>query len=348
MSDGRVIFIPWTISGDRVRACITKESKNYIQGKLIEILVPSASRIKPPCPVFGRCGGCEWQHIPYPMQWETKIKGVLHALQRSKISLPSLDFSTWLTQAPAMQVFGYRNRIQLRGRGDQVGFYKSKSKDLVTVTDCLVARPEINASLEEIRHKGKNQQFPFKVEIEVLENGSVRKVWNSPHSFLGFRQINDEQNAVMKTWISHVMQGGDVLLDLFGGNGNCSKVLLDRFREIHCIDLNVPYQRSPAEALPRFYFHKSSVISWLLKWQSHASSVIIDPPREGLHIGFEDIACSIERAGVREMLSIGCHLDSWVRDLSAWTKRGWELKKVLLIDFFPQTSHVEVLGLLNR
>src|SRR4051812_26561964 len=79
---GRVIFVPYTAPGDVVRVRITEEKKNYAQGELLEVVEPSSIRQKAPCPVFGRCGGCQWQHLPYELQFRTKLQGVVHALSR--------------------------------------------------------------------------------------------------------------------------------------------------------------------------------------------------------------------------------------------------------------------------
>src|SRR4051812_46602980 len=77
---GRVVFVPYSAPGDLVRVRIVEAEKRYAQGEILEILEPSVERQVPPCPVFGKCGGCQWQHLPYSLQWSTKSKGLLHAL----------------------------------------------------------------------------------------------------------------------------------------------------------------------------------------------------------------------------------------------------------------------------
>ena len=80
-----MVFVPFTAPGDTVRVRLLEESKRYAQGELIEVIERSPIRIKSPCPVFGRCGGCQWHHIPYEVQWETKAGGVFHALERVQV-----------------------------------------------------------------------------------------------------------------------------------------------------------------------------------------------------------------------------------------------------------------------
>src|SRR4051812_16815630 len=75
---GRVVFVPYSAPGDLVRVRIVETDKRYSQGEILEILEPSSDRQTPPCPAFGKCGGCQWQHLPYSLQWDTKANGILH------------------------------------------------------------------------------------------------------------------------------------------------------------------------------------------------------------------------------------------------------------------------------
>ena len=73
--DGKAIFVPLTAPGDRVRCRVTRRHRHYDEAELIELVVPSDTRRKPPCPVFGQCGGCQWQHLPYAVQagWKERL-----------------------------------------------------------------------------------------------------------------------------------------------------------------------------------------------------------------------------------------------------------------------------------
>jgi 23S rRNA (uracil1939-C5)-methyltransferase len=69
---GKVIFIPYCVTGDEIWVEIAEEKKNYSMGKLKKIIKPSPWRVDPKCPYFGRCGGCQWQHIDASIQGELK------------------------------------------------------------------------------------------------------------------------------------------------------------------------------------------------------------------------------------------------------------------------------------
>ena len=349
-SEGRVIFVPYTAPGDVCRVRVVEENKRYAQGELLEVLQPSSDRVHPRCPVFGQCGGCQWQHLPYELQWRTKLGGIGHALKRVQVELPAP-----IEEVPAERVWEYRNRIQLRGVGEDLGFYRPGSKTLVPVQRCDIARSEINSVLPEVRREGALKNQPFKVEVEVLPDGKVRRLWNARHSAGGFRQVHDDQNEKLRSWIHQALPSHpEVLLDLYGGSGNLSLSWVGQSREIHCVDLGVPRNR-PEGLHESFSFHRSAVLDWLLKevrrhekenihWQDVIA--ILDPPREGLGSEFTEIAQSMERLGVRKFIAVGCDADAWARDMSRWLKRGWRLERVMAIDLFPQTAHIESVGVL--
>ena len=119
---GRVLFIPLSAPGDLLKVRVTEAQRRYAEAEIVEIIEPSPERVKPPCPVFGRCGGCSWQHIPYALQWKTKARGLEHTLGRRQIALPGP-----LEEFPAERIWEYRNRVQLRGQGTELGFLQRGS-----------------------------------------------------------------------------------------------------------------------------------------------------------------------------------------------------------------------------
>src|ERR1035437_6127812 len=285
--DGQVIFVPLTVTGDRVQAEVVETKKKYLKARLIQVLRPSPERREPKCPAFGRCGGCEWQHVSYDLQWQTKYRGVAHTLKRVGIEVKHID------ALPAERIWEYRNRIQLRGEGRALGYLMRGSKTLVPVDRCDIARPELNASWEKLRAGGEKCKGPFKVEVEISPNGQVKEHWNSSHAAGGFHQVHDEQNQKMQQWISDHIESGQVLYDLFGGAGNLSLLLAPRMKAVHCVDLSSPVE-APAPA--NFHFHRSSVLRWLLsqgaKKSTAPATAILDPPREGLGDDCNEIAAA--------------------------------------------------------
>ncbi|MGZ3699111.1 MAG: class I SAM-dependent RNA methyltransferase, partial [Bdellovibrionota bacterium] len=219
-ASGRAIFVPLTAPGDLARVEIVGTEKRYAQARLLELLESSPERREPRCRVFGRCGGCQWQHLDYSLQWRTKVSGVRHALTRVQVPLAGP-----LSEFPAERIFEYRNRVQLRGQGRELGFYAAGSNEVVPIERCEIARPEINAALDAVRAEGAKLARPFKVEVEVLADTKIRSTWNSAHAASGFRQVHDEQNELLKKWVSERIPDGALVLDLYGGQGNLTRGL---------------------------------------------------------------------------------------------------------------------------
>jgi len=348
LDSGEIVFVPFTAPGDQVRVRILEKNKTYSQGELVEIVEPSSIRVAPRCAVFTRCGGCSWQHLPYSLQFETKKKGVLHALKRAGVSADAVP----LDELPAKNPYSYRNRIQLRGTParNELGFYGKGSSEVVPIERCEIAHEDINETLPRIREEAR-QKFDreYKVEIE----SPIRYVFNQKHAAFGFRQINDEQNAVLQTWVAEQAGSGPLLLDLYGGYGNLSRPLVDRFETIHCVDVSVPRERP--DSLPEsFQFHRSDVRGWLLRQSREpdavsAATVILDPPREGLGADFSEIEAALSRSFRPEkLILVGCDVDAFARDTHRFLKRGYSLKKLGVLDLFPQTPHVESLALFSK
>lgn len=379
-AEGRVIFVPFSCPGDRLRVQIVQEHKRFADGKILEILSPSPQRVLPKCPVFQRCGGCEWQHLPYSLQWETKSSGVYHALERVGVSCENIPRKEF----PADQIWEYRNRIQVRGFRDKLGFYERKSKNIIPIDRCDIARPELNAFLSDVKSDGEKRVREYKAELEVFPSGVVTVSWNSSHSAQGFRQVHDDQNEKLQNWVRDSLPigasgfgaagygessslgegkplssaGGAILFDLYGGSGNLSLGLRDRYSHIHCVDVgggpNFSGSSNLTDAIDEvFTFHRSPVGLWLQRNRkdfvsSSPIDVILDPPREGMGEDIGVIVETLKALPVRTILSIGCETDSWARGIHRLQKAGFHLTQVGALDFFPHTHHVESLAKFER
>ena len=353
--DGRVIFVPSTLTGDRVRVRVVSAEKRYATAEVLELLEPSKQRSVAPCPVFGKCGGCQWQHVPYEIQWKTKVSGVRHALARVEL----VASGTW-REHPAQRIWEYRNRVQARGFGSELGFHASGSHERVAVDRCEIARPEINAAWSSVREEGRRFAKPYKVEVEVLPSGELRKSWNAPHGAQGFRQVHDEQNEILRAIVSRGISSGVELWDLYGGSGNLSLPLLERVQSLVSVDVGAPMEAESGSSKVRF--ERRPVGHWARailrdhheKPVSQGFSVeikrsaILDPPRVGLGEEASDVVQALARLGIQELVAVGCDADSWARDLKRLSRHGWQLVDVDVLDLFPQTPHVESIGRLLR
>ncbi|RPI55372.1 MAG: class I SAM-dependent RNA methyltransferase [Chloroflexi bacterium] len=134
--EGRVIFVPYAIPGERVRVELVEEHQRWARARLVEILRPSPHRVQPPCPYFGqdKCGGCQWQHISYEEQLRLKAEVVADQLLR----IGELEVAV---EEPigAEEPWSYRNHAQFYVTEDgHLGFLTIDSRDVIPVEECYI------------------------------------------------------------------------------------------------------------------------------------------------------------------------------------------------------------------
>ncbi|MBE0596407.1 MAG: class I SAM-dependent RNA methyltransferase [Desulfuromonadales bacterium] len=177
--DGKAIFVPFTAPGDRIRCRVEREKKNYADAELVELLAPAAQRRHPPCPVFGRCGGCQWQHLSYPEQtlWKERLLGEALRRQAGVIDPQVLPL------VPAPDEWHYRSRVQFKCRltpkGFVTGFYRRASHYVIDVAHCPISDQRLNQVLRLFRQwlppSSAAAQIP-QLDLEVGADGTVRAV----------------------------------------------------------------------------------------------------------------------------------------------------------------------------
>lgn len=150
--NGKVCFVPFSCPGDEVRLAVTSEKRSYCVARIVELMVPSPFRVTPPCPVFGKCGGCSWQHIEYAQQLLAKQQILVETLWRG--ARVAGECVRPVLPSPAQ--YGYRSRVQfkLHGSADsmRIGFFRSNSHQVEDVgPGCAIALPVINTALAALR-----------------------------------------------------------------------------------------------------------------------------------------------------------------------------------------------------
>ena len=172
--DGKVIFVPNTVTGDRVLVKLVRVKSQYAHAKLEKILQPSPHRLRPRCIVADKCGGCQWQHIDYQYQLQAKQTQIKQALERlGNFSDPPL--ADMLASPFAL---GYRNKATYPLRRStasgqvQAGYYRSHSHALINLNQCPVQDRELNPFLAEIKQDIQNRGWS--IYQETLHRGKLR------------------------------------------------------------------------------------------------------------------------------------------------------------------------------
>ena len=135
--DDKVVFVPFTLLGEKVKYKVVKITSKCIFGKALEILTPSEVRVRPKCPVFTKCGGCHLQHVKYQQQLIVKQESIKKTFQ--KVANLDVDVATTICSD---NDFRYRNKLQLpvcqTQFGTNIGFYAENSHRVIPIDDCYI------------------------------------------------------------------------------------------------------------------------------------------------------------------------------------------------------------------
>jgi 23S rRNA (uracil1939-C5)-methyltransferase len=324
-SEGKVVFIPFTIPGEEVVARIVKEKKSFAEAELFEVTVPSPDRVEPPCPYFGKCGGCAYQHISYPRELAIKQQQVEQTLRRVG------KFETVPMQPiiPAPKDYGYRNRIRIHAASGKTGFYARGEHRIIDVAQCAIASPTVNTALRKLRNR-------------PVRDGdySLRAPGGGPF----FEQTNPEVTRELLELVRRSVRTGQALLvDAYCGAGLFAKDLAGAFEQVVGIDNSenaIAHARRSTGENER-YLHgdvAAHLGEVLASGEAARTTVLLDPPATGLEPHVIDQLLAGRPA---EILYISCNPATLARDL-ALLAREYALESVTPIDMFPQTAEIEV------
>src|SRR5215216_6643269 len=148
-ADGKTVFVSLAAPGDRVRVRVEREQGNVLFASIVEIITPSPARVEPPCPYFGRCGGCDFQQLTYEAQLAAKsemIRDCLHRIARLE-NVPDIR----VTPSPNDWRYRMRATWQIDREERTIGYYERGSRRVCDVVDCAVLRPALQEKLEQVR-----------------------------------------------------------------------------------------------------------------------------------------------------------------------------------------------------
>ncbi len=178
--EGQTVFVPLVLPGELVRIESATRKKKFVRGRLEQVLEASPERIAAPCPHFGRCGGCQYQHIPYEAQVRYKTEILRETLGRTgRIQW------TGPIEAHASPPFGYRNRAQWKLRGQQdgapetsgIGYFEAGSTRLCPVDECAILSPRLAETFAQLRALlAKSKILSAIDEIEAFADSANQKV----------------------------------------------------------------------------------------------------------------------------------------------------------------------------
>ena len=366
--DGYNVFVAGGIPGERVVAEVVKVHRKYVSAKVVDVLEASPDRVEPPCPYYGECTGCQWQHLSYDAQLKTKHEKVTDALQRvGELADPPVS-----EVRPSPDQLGYRNHARFTiNRDGALGFINRETRQFVRIDKCLLMHQGVNDLLEELQdHCGETTQLsiragkysgdfliqPYLVhpEIGVLTGQKRYTESVAGQDFLvsspSFFQVNVEQAAAAADVVRDRLHltAADVLLDAYTGVGTFAILLAPSVKRVIAVEESsaaVADAKQNAGDLQNLEFVLGRTEDVLRNLPVKPDVVVLDPPRSGCQP--RALESLIEMAPSR-VAYVSCDAETLGRDLKILCQGGYRLDEVAPLDMFPQTHHVECVALLSR
>ena len=373
--EGKTILVPRVAPGEQVQFATAREHKQWAEGELLSVDEASAERIEPFCPVFDRCGGCQYQHLNDEFQRQQKVSILLETLERVGGVRPELPVEILFGEPRA-----YRNRVQVHIDGTRLGFRAPASRRLVPIEECPIASPALNQAIKALRDMAREQRFPRFVEsVEFFSNerktllnvlatkGGQRHVakwfieWcaeripGADQSLLvyraagfdlqvGHRSFFQTNRFLVDPLVDRVLRHatGSNALDLYSGVGLFSVPLAKRGLATTSVESSASAVRdlesNAANHSARIDAVKASVDAYLASADAVPDLVIADPPRAGLG---KSVVRDLIRLRPQHLTLVSCDPATLARDLSGLLAEGYKFADLTLVDLFPNTAHIE-------
>jgi 23S rRNA (uracil1939-C5)-methyltransferase len=362
-ADGQVVFADYGIPTEEVIVKIESSRRQFLDGRVIEVLSPAPSRVDPPCPYFGRCGGCQWQHIEYGEQVRLKQHVMHDQLRRiGKIEAPPVS-PTIASPAP----YGYRNNARFSTNEDgSLGFITRgpAGREFLRIDQCMIMHPKINEILAKLQGHGAGlhqvvirigeQTGDIFVQPDMSERTTAVETGQAGYdeelsgarftvSAPSFFQTNSKQAEALIRLVTERLDlnGSGTVVDAYAGVGTFAKLLAPHVEKVIAIEESasaVADARINVEGIDNIEYHQSKVEHLLGDLDIAPDAVILDPPRSGCHKRTLRAVLKLKPA---KLIYVSCNPATLARDLRTLIDGGYELKDVTPVDMFPQTYHIE-------
>jgi tRNA/tmRNA/rRNA uracil-C5-methylase (TrmA/RlmC/RlmD family) len=365
--DGQVVFLRHGIPGERVRAEITDISKKFLRADVVEVLAASEHRVEAPCAYAGTCGGCDWQHVSLSHQRELKSEVVREQLSHlggitHVNGKPLADFEV-IALSPSETGLRWRTRNRYARIGDvSIGMKMTRSHTVVEIDDCLIAVEGSVALAQEKKHLGRGDistaQSSTGQHVVVDQRGGPwldetvgDRSWRIHAG--SFWQVHKDAPKVFVESVRRFanLKPGDKALDLYAGAGLFAASLAADVTEkgemvaVESVIDSMRDARRSCSDLPQMDLITADVSKWITQIDEDFEVVILDPPRAGAGL---DVVTELNRIAKRAIVYVACEPSALGRDAKYLADAGWSMTKLVGLDAFPMTGHVECIALFER
>ena len=364
--DDLPLFVFGGIDGEEVEVEVVRRHRRYLAARVVQVLESSPHRTEPPCPHFGACTGCQWQHISEERQRELKREAVVDALQR----IGGLEDPPVADILPAPAPFGYRNHARFTiGPQGALGYVNRESRRFVPIDRCMLMDEGINTTLGQLQGNcAETTQLSVRygtgtgdVLVQpTLRNPDVPLATGQKHfrELMGghvfrvaspsFFQVNTQQAERMVQILRDELEltGDEVVADVYAGVGTFAVLLAPYCKQVIAIEESsaaMDDAQVNCEGIPNLELCHARAEDALASMERCPDAIVLDPPRAGCHPSMLE---SLVRLRPPKVVYISCDPSTLARDLKVLCAGGFELRKVQPIDMFPQTHHVECVATL--
>lgn len=364
-----VVFVPYTLSNEKVKIKIVSVSKRFAVGKIIEFITKSDKRCEVKCNCYNECGGCNFLHTNFDDEKNIKINYI------NKL------FNTNINSILTNNEYNYRNKATFHIRDNKIGYYSEKTNDIIEFNNCLLLDNRINdiynylkmnnlngitevivrVTTKDIMIVFKGEKYDinglinkFNVTSIYLndkliygENYIIEEIDNIKYSIYpdSFFQVNKENMKIMYDKAREYAGYGNNLLDLYCGTGTIGIYLKDNFKHIDGIEIN---KNSIKNANINKKLNNIKNIDFICGDASIAKNnnydvIIVDPPRSGLSKKVIDF---LDKSNTNKIVYISCNPKTLKRDIDLLN--NYSMVKLEIINMFNKTKHIECITLLLK
>jgi 23S rRNA (uracil1939-C5)-methyltransferase len=365
---GRTLFVSLAAPGDHLRVKVDRVRGKIAFASIVEVLRPSPLRVEPPCPYFGRCGGCDFQQLGYDAQLRAKAEIIRDCLHR----IARIQNPPEITVIASPNQWRYRSRAnwQVDAAVKRVGYYERGTHTVCDVADCAVVVPQLQKALESVRRLLPDSLPNDLRELEAVAGDAgvslvpeiaefqtrdvTRKIGKENYQFnaASFFQINHDLLEPLVTTVTAETHGHRAL-DLYCGVGLFTLPLARKFLEVVGIESNPEASRYARGNLKFAGLANARIItarvsSWLT-YQAHSIKpldfLLLDPPRSGAGPVVVQGILGLRPARIAY---VSCDPATLARDLKDLLTGDYAIEAIVAFDMFPQTHHVETIVRLRK
>lgn len=364
--DNFVTFVFGALKDEKVKIKITSINKRFATGEILEIINKSKDRIEVKCPIYDKCGGCNFLHTN--LKNEISIKNdYLNRL-----------FDRNIKYISTKNEYYYRNKVTLHVLGGKLGYFNDKTHDLCEIDACMLLNPKINSKINDLKKYNLNGLNEIMIrcindELMINLNGDIKdksllnidcdslylnneyikgkeylideingfKFSIFPNSFY---QVNKECMIEIYNKAKEYAGKDNSLLDLYCGTGTIGIWLSDNYKEITGIEINKDSIKNANINKELDNLNNIKFICGDAKIaKGKYDTIIVDPPRNGLS---NSVIKFLNNSNAKKIVYISCNPKTLKRDINLLD--NYELINISSYSMFPRTKHCESVALLER